>query len=163
MKFESTHTFSASLDATEAVLLDPDFYANLELPDVLHPTIELHEVRGPLHRLDTGWTYTGELNSLARRVVGSSQIRWTQAFRYDESTHTGTLLITPHLPVGRVSCKAQVTLTTKGGTTQRALAGDLKIGIPLVGAKAEQALVPGVLSRLRSEATAIDHELSARG
>lgn len=152
MRFESVHSYKAPADAVGSALVDPAFYAELDLPDVGRPRLDAHTRDGAVHRLVTTWVYSGELDPLARRVVGSHKISWSQTLVFDEATMTGSLDITSAIQPGRISCRASVNVIAAGQrSSRRTIRGELKIGIPLIGGKAESALVPGILARLDRE------------
>ena len=108
MRFESVHSYKAPADAVGSALVDPAFYAELDLPDVGRPRLDAHTRDGAVHRLVTTWVYSGELDPLARRVVGSHKISWSQTLVFDEATMTGSLDITSAIQPGRISCRASV-------------------------------------------------------
>ena len=163
MRFESVHTYKTPARRVAEGLVDPEFYASLDLPDVGRPRVDSHDTSGAVHRLVTTWTYSGELDPLARRIVGSHRITWTQALVFDESSMTGSLEISSSIQPGRISCRASVgVVASTARTAQRVIRGELKISIPLVGSKAEGALVPGITSRLDREGDQLAEWIRAR-
>jgi hypothetical protein len=164
VKFERDHDFPAPPDRVAALMCDPDFQTRLELPDLSLPTVVAHDVDGTHCLLRLRYQYTGQLDSLARRVIAGRQLTWVQELQLDHATGTGTLSFSADGDAGRVNGEASVTITSPvDGTSHRRIAGDFHIRIPVVGGTAERAIVPGIVRRLDVEAAALSHRVGAGG
>jgi hypothetical protein len=143
-------------------MCDPEFQAHLELPDLSLPIVVAHEVDGARRLLRLRYEYTGQLDSLAQRVIGGRQLTWVQELQFDTATDTGTLSFSADEDAGRVNGTASVTVTATGATdSHRRIAGDFRIRIPVIGGTAERKIVPGLVRRLDVEAAALAARLTA--
>jgi Protein of unknown function (DUF2505) len=160
--FERDHDFPASPERVGALMCDPEFQTHLELPDLSLPTVVAHEVDGTSCRLRLRYEYTGELDSLARRVIGGRRLTWVQELALDRVNGTGTLSFSADEDAGRVGGTASVTITaTEAGSSHRRISGDFHIRIPVVGGTAERKIVPGLVRRLDVEAAGLAARLAS--
>jgi len=157
MELRGQHQFSFGRADVEDAMCDPAFYGQLEIPDVTKPEILDRSVRDGVIELSMRYVFTGQLDPIVNRVLGNSEISWTQALRVDTRAHTGSLTIVPSVLPGKVDCSASITFTdaADGGCT-RVLDGELKVKIPMLGGKAEHAILPGITRRLDLEAEALE-------
>jgi hypothetical protein len=160
--FAAEHDFRASATRVGELMSDAGFQSQLELPDLSLPTVVADEVDGSQRVLRLRYQYTGQLDSLARRIVGNRQLTWVQELRLDVSTGTGTLSFSADDDAGRVNGSASVRITSTGdASAHRAISGDFRIRIPVVGGTAEKKIVSGLVRRLDVEATALAARLAA--
>jgi len=87
MRFEAEHDFPGSCAAVAAVLCDPDFQAQLALPDLSLPTVVSRTDDGPTRELTLRYEYVGQLDPIARKVIGGRDLTWIQALRLDTTTY----------------------------------------------------------------------------
>ncbi|HEU5308538.1 MAG TPA: DUF2505 family protein [Acidimicrobiia bacterium] len=161
MQFEREHDFAGTLAEVARVMSDPAFQAGLDLPDLARPDVVAHEVDGASHRLALRYEYIGQLDPFAQKVVGGRTLTWVQDLRIDVTTGAGTLRFSADGVGGRADGTAAVIITaTSAASCRRRIDGDFRIRIPLVGGKAERAIVPGLLRRLDVEADALAVELA---
>jgi hypothetical protein len=160
MHFEVEHEFPASCAAVAAVLCDPEFHRHLDLPDMGPPTVVAHSVDGTVHLIRLRYEYTGQLDPLAKKVVGGRKLTWIQELKLDTATNAGTLSFEAEESPGRANGSAEVTLVDlDGGRCRRRIAGDFHIRIPVVGGTAEKRIVPGIVRRTDVEAAALRQSL----
>ena len=156
MQFERAHDFGGSVEAVARIMSDPDFQTALELPDLSRPTVVAHDVDGAAHRLTLRYQYVGQLDPIAQKVVGGRAITWVQDLKLDVATGAGTLTFTADGVAGRADGSATVAISATGdGASRRRIRGEFRVRIPLVGGKAERAIVPGLERRLDVEADAV--------
>jgi hypothetical protein len=161
VQFEREHEFAATVEQVATLMSDPNFQTMLDLPDLARPDVVAHEVDGTSHRLTLRYEYIGQLDPIAQKVVAGRKLTWVQDLRIDVATGAGTLGFTADGVGGRADGTASVTITATGdGSCRRRIAGDFRIRIPLVGGKAERAIVPGLERRLDVEATEVAAELA---
>jgi hypothetical protein len=161
VQFEREHAFAAMVEQVATLMSDPDFQTMLDLPDLARPDVVAHEVGGPSHRLTLRYEYIGQLDPIAQKVVGGRKLTWVQDLRIDVATGAGTLDFSADGVGGRADGTATVTLAATGDAScRRRIAGDFRIRIPLLGGKAERAIVPGLERRLDVEAAALAAELA---
>lgn len=161
MQFARDHEFAGSVDRVATLMSDPSFQTGLELPDLARPEVVAHEVDGDSHRLSLRYRYVGQLDPIAQKVVGGRTLTWVQELRIDVSRGTGALAFSAEGVGGRADGTATVTIAPIGARAcRRTIRGDFRIRIPLLGAKAERAIVPGLERRLDVEAAAVVTELA---
>jgi hypothetical protein len=161
MHFEREHGFAGSVERVATIMSDPAFQAGLDLPDLARPDVVAHEVDGAARRLTLRYAYIGQLDPIAQKVVGGRTLTWVQDLRIDLATGVGTLGFSADGVGGRADGTATVTIKSTGeGTCRRVIDGDFRIRIPLLGGKAEKAIVPGLARRLDVEADAVAVELA---
>ena len=161
MHFGCEHDFAGTVERVASIMSDPGFQTQLDLPDLARPDVVAHEVDGTSHRLTLRYAYMGQLDPIAQRVVRGRKLTWVQDLRIDASSGTGTLGFSADGVGGRAEGSATVAITATGeGSCRRVKSGDFRIKVPLVGGKAEQAIVPGIARRLDVEADAVAAELA---
>ncbi len=161
MHFEREHGFAGTVERVATIMSDPAFQTRLDLPDLARPDVVAHEVDGASHRLTLRYAYIGQLDPIAQRIVGGRKLTWVQDLRVDVSTGMGTLGFSADGVGGRADGAATVRIVASGDMScRRVISGEFRIKIPLVGAKAEKAIVPGLARRLDVEADAVTAELA---
>ncbi|HEY3671639.1 MAG TPA: DUF2505 family protein [Acidimicrobiia bacterium] len=161
MHFEREHDFAGSVEQVAMLMSDDGFQSVLDLPDLARPDVVAHDVDGTVHHLRLRYEYIGQLDPIAQKVVGGRKITWVQDLRIDAATGIGTLGFTADGVGGRADGSATVTISATGDAScRRVIDGDFRIKIPLVGGKAEKAIVPGLARRLDVEAEAVAAELA---
>jgi Protein of unknown function (DUF2505) len=169
MEFAAEHRFAGSPTAVASVLADPTFYEELELPDLSLDAVlgdGLGEQSGE-RVLVLRYEYTGNLDPVARRLLGGERLTWTQEVRLRPvdsrraKTVDGSLVFRAEANPGLLHGDARFSLVDDGIATVRRLEGELVVALPVVGRMAEQRIVPGVLARLDVEAEAVERRLGA--
>lgn len=160
MRFHVEHQFSGPVDALTALLLDPGFHTGLKLPDVGLPEVVSSSTEGAASVLKLRYEYTGQLDPIARRLLGNRKLTWLQELRLDRADGTGSLSFHAEADPGKLHGKARCALiAAPGGGSVRRLDGDLKVAVPLVGGTAERRIIEGLKRRLDVEARALDARL----
>jgi Protein of unknown function (DUF2505) len=154
--FEAEHEFPASPARVAEIWCDPAFHTQLDLPDLSRPEVVTDSVDGPVRNLRMRYEYVGQLDPIARKIVGGRKLTWIQELRLDRSTFAGTLSFSAEEEPGRVNGSADVAIVTVGdGGARRRITGDFHLRIPIVGGTAEKRIVPGLVRRLDVEAAAL--------
>ena len=162
MRFTTEHEFPGSCAAVAAVLCDPDFQTQLQLPDLSLPTVVDHDADGGTQKLRLRYEYVGQLDPIARRVIAGRQLTWVQELRLDTTTFAGTLTLEAEAAPDRLNGRADLALVAEDDTTcRRRITGDLHVRFPVIGGTAERRIVPGLLIRLDVEAAALSKRLAA--
>jgi hypothetical protein len=161
--FEREHDFEASVERVTTLMSDPDFQSGLDLPDLARPEVVAYEVDGTSRVLGLRYEYVGQLDPIARRIVAGRKLTWVQELRVEPTTGAGTLGFSADGVGGGADGSAVVTFTATGAAScRRRISGDFRINVPLIGAVAERAIVPGLLRRLDAEADALRLSLEER-
>lgn len=160
MRFQAEHRFNGSPGAVAALLLDPDFYLELRLPDLSQPEILESGSEGEHPLLQLRYEFVGTLDPLARRLLGQHRLAWVQTVRLEPSMRSGKLTFAAAADPRRLHGSAHFSLEGDDVRCVRRLSGDLVVAVPLIGAPAERKIVPGVLRRLDIEAEAVNARLA---
>jgi hypothetical protein len=162
--FENQRDFAATPQQVAGLMSDPEFQSSLDLPDLSRPVVVDHEIVGSSRRLRLRYEYIGQLDPIARRVVGGRKLTWLQELRVDLATGVGMLSFAAEEEADRVNGTAEVSITTRADDgSRRRIAGDFRIRLPVVGGTAERRIVPGLVRRLDVEADALSARLAADG
>lgn len=163
MRFRLEHHFEAPVAVVEATMADPDYLASVVLPDVGRAEL-IERVESPGRLLmRTRHHYTGELDSLARRVLGSTDVGWDQEVTIDTAGHQAQLRIIPLVAAGQFSCSGTYRFLDHEGATIRTLEGELRLKVPLIGAMAERRVGDGMVRRMEIEARQLAEWLGRSG
>jgi hypothetical protein len=162
--FEVEHDFAAPRTAVAEVLCDPAFQTRLELPDLGRAEVVASSVEGTTRILRLRYEYVGQLDGVARRLLGDRKLTWIQELRLDIGTFAGTLTFAAEQDADRLGGSADVAITPLDDDhrSRRRIAGDLHVRVPVVGGPAERRIVPGLVRRLDVEASALSEELRSR-
>jgi Protein of unknown function (DUF2505) len=162
MQFEVEHEFPAVGERVAEVLCDPAFHTQLDLPDLSRPEVVTSAVDGTTRVLRLRYEYIGQLDPIARRIVGGRKLTWIQELRLDTSTDRGSLSFSAEEEPRKVHGRADVVIAAIGDDrSRRRIAGDFHIRIPVIGGTAEKKIVPGLVRRLDVEAAALTQALRA--
>jgi hypothetical protein len=161
--FEVVHDFPAPCAAVASVLCDPTFHTGIDLPDLSRPEVVASTVDGTAQVLLLRYEYIGQIDPIARRIVGSRKLTWMQELRLDTETFKGALSFSAEQDASRLYGSADVTISAvgRGEHSRRRITGELRVRVPIVGGTAERRIVPGLVRRLDVEAAALSKELPA--
>ena len=144
-------------------MTDPDFFAELrDLPGIEAPVLlERREQPGSV-ALDVRYVFSGNLPSVARRVLGRGELAWVQRSTVDLERHRTDFTIVPEAHADLLTCTGVYLLRpvpspAAGGdeATARTIRGELRVRVPVLGGRAERAIVGGLVERLDAEAEAL--------
>lgn len=161
MRFNAEHRFKAPVEAVVAVLVDPSFHRQLELPDLTLLDAVEDRTEGEVRGLRLRYQFTGHLDPMARRLLGDRRLTWIQELHIDPATGNGHLGFEAEADPRRLHGAADVTFDPRDGGTRRRIDGELVVAVPLIGGSAERRIVPGLLRRLDIEARAVNGRLGA--
>ena len=159
MRFRAEHQFTGSQAAVGTILADPTFYLDLVLPDLSQPELVEQRLDGDQATLRLRYAFTGSLDPIAQRLIGSGQLAWIQEVRIDRSLGTGSLHFEAERDPRRLHGTARFVLTRQGDGTVRRIDGELVVELPGIGRMAERRIVPGLLRRMDIEAEAVERQL----
>ncbi|HMG43635.1 MAG TPA: DUF2505 family protein [Acidimicrobiales bacterium] len=164
MRFTAEHRFGGPVDAVVALLTDPEFHRELQLPDLSLPEVVAADVDGDDAHLQLRYEFVGSLDPIASRLLGGRKLTWLQDLDLDRSTGKGRLRFAAEAEPKRLHGKADFTVAPvdgDAGASVRRLTGELKVGVFGVGSMAEGRIVPGLRRRLDIEATELDRRLTS--
>lgn len=159
MRFTAEHRFGGSVESVADLLTSADFYSSLRLPDLSSPSVVAQTSDGNHRMLRLRYEFVGNLDPLARRLLGSHRLSWDQEVRVDVSERVGELTFAAVADPRRLHGSAGFDLVADGGGCVRRLAGELIVAVPVIGSRAEARIVPGLVRRLNIEAEALEARL----
>lgn len=164
MRFRIEQRFSAPLPAVEDALADLAFLARLaELPELGAPEVLSQEADGDVVRQRVRYRFAGDLAPAVTAVVDPDRLTWVEETTYDRPSHRGVHRIRPDHYAGRLRASYTTQLEPAGAGTRRVIEGDLSVRFPLVGGRAERAIVSGLTEHAGREAQAVADWLRDKG
>jgi hypothetical protein len=165
VQFTIEQRFAGPLDAVEAAFVDPAFLNRLsELPKLGNPALLSQDLDGDGVHQQVRYAFTGDLSPAVRRFVDPERLTWIEDAHLDRRTHTTTWTIVPdhYTHLLRASGTFALAPDEAGGTSRRTQA-EIKVSLPFVGAKVEQAIVNGLREHARLEEGVMDEWLAEQG
>jgi len=161
--FELEQQFSAPLVAVEdafsdqAVLQQIAEWAKVGRPELLERVEE-----GDTVRLRVRHRFTGHLSSAARAILDPARLTWVEDSVLDRRTHRSDFEIVPDHYPDRLHCNGTITLEERDGLTLRRTDADLRVTVPFVAHRVEQAIVAGLRDHARAEEDVVQRHLDER-
>ena len=161
VRFGFEQRWEATPDDVLAVYIDADFWSSMEgLTKTSPPTVLGIDRTGDTALVRLRYQLSVELPSQASRFIDPDDVAWVEETTWDLPARTATVKFLPEQAAGLLRASATVALAADGAETTREVRGDLKVRIPLVGGKVENAIVEGIGSTLEEEATAVANRLA---
>jgi hypothetical protein len=159
MRFELVQHLQAPIDAVEQALVDPLFLEKQgQLPKLGRP--ELLEQRDMGDRIfqRVRYDFEGDLSATVKAFIDPAKLTWVEESTQDRTTHLTDIAIVPDHYNSIFACSGLITLSTDpdSGVTVRIATGDVIVRVPLVGGKAEAAIISGLREHAELEAEALD-------
>lgn len=164
MRIAFTDRIPAPLDVVEAAILEASFQQRLRgLPNVAERAVTLQEERpdGTVRRI-ARYRYGGDLPAGVERAVGTSALTWDEVGVFHPSRHEWTFEVEPHVFSGRLECRGTYRLRSEGEATIREIDLDVRVNVPIVGARAERAIAEGLEETIRAEGEILSTYLEER-
>jgi hypothetical protein len=161
MDFRAEHRIPGPVEDVMATLGSPVFQLALRLPDLAPPELLEHHDDGNAIVLVLRYEFVGNLDPIARRLLGGRQLTWRQELHLDRAARNGRLDFASEADPRRLHGDASFTFTAENGETIRRIEGKLVIDAPFVNRIAEPRVVQGVLRRLDIEAQAVGESLQS--
>lgn len=157
MRFELTQTLAASVEEVAAAYASVELYEALGGTDKLGPpeVLDRSEAGGKV-TLRVRYAFVAPLPPAVTAVVDPKRLTWVEESVHDLAAGTAKVTLHPDHYADKLKCSGTVTYRVVGAGTRRALAGDLKVKVLLVGGQVERALVSGLQEHLDAEAPSVD-------
>lgn len=163
MQFRVEQRFLASPAQVLALYTDPAFYEDLpDFPKVGRPRLVDRVEQGDRVIVRVHYRFTADLPSAALAVIDPDKLTWIEETTYDLEHATSTSRLLPDHYPDRLTATARTRFGLAPGTadtTVREIAGDLKVRMPLVGGKVENAIVSGLREHLGDEESEVNRRL----
>lgn len=156
MEFSHTATYPADFETVISKNFSEEFLGTLtDMPDTATPKVTSHSDDGTTLVCETAWEHTGQLDPMAKALLGGKPLTWVTTVTIDRATKTGT--INTLYMEGKIpgTCEATVTYSEDGGSTTRDLKGEIKVKIMMAGPTVEKRLADAIEIRLKLEADAL--------
>ena len=163
MHFTVEHDLPAAPDVVAQMLFDPAFHHQHQLPDLAIPEVVDASSSGSKHALRLRYEYLGHLDPIAKKVIGGRKLTWLQDMTFDTATGSGSITFRPRPIPAACTVTPRSTLTARGDASHLHIEGDLHVRVPLIGGRAENAIVPGVVRRFDVMADALAADLTNPG
>ncbi|HVB06062.1 MAG TPA: DUF2505 family protein [Acidimicrobiales bacterium] len=155
MRFAFEHRFPAGPTQVLGAMIDPDFYRTLALPDLSLPEVVSARDDGERGSLALRYTFTGHLDPIAAALLGGGELLWLQEVTVDRPRGRASLQVSLERQPERLHAEGGFRLEETADGALRRLEGDLVVGVPLVGPRAERLILGGFSTRLDLEAAAL--------
>jgi hypothetical protein len=162
VNFEIEQRVPASPTAVGEALVDERFIAaTVDLPKVGGADLLDQQRDGTTVHQRIRYRFTGELSSAVTRVVDRDRLTWVDESDHDLAAHRSQHTIVPDNYRDRLQASYSVILEPDGdGKTRRVVSGTVKVRMPLVGGRVEQAIVSGLEEYATAEAQLLARWLS---
>jgi hypothetical protein len=165
MHFALVQHLRAPLDVVECVFVDPKFIAeagSLE-PKLGSPELLDQQEDGDKLHQRVRYRFVGQLSSVVTRFIDPSRLTWVEDVTLDRSTHRTVWKIVPDNYANLLSASGEFVLSPAGpDATERRVEGDVKVRLPLVGRKAEAAIVSGLREHGTAEEDMVNRWISGQ-
>lgn len=156
MQFSHNVTYPADFEKVITTNFSEEFYSTLtDLPETATPKVTSHSDDGTTLVCETFWEHTGQLDPMAKALLGGKPLTWVTTVTIDRASKTGT--INTVYMEGKIpgTCEAKVTYSEDGGQTTRDLQGEVIVKIMMAGPTVEKRLVEAIEKRQELEANAL--------
>ena len=137
MHFTLEHSLPANIDHAWSSIMNEEFFAKSYAQSGIERTLLSTENRGGKIYSVVRVKVLEPMPKVAAKVLGTTQLQWTQQQVIDNQSHTMHWKI--NIPnTKQVSAQGTFRLVASAGGCTRIVDGDVKVKIPLVGRKAEE-------------------------
>jgi hypothetical protein len=161
MRFEIVQTIPAAADAVDAALVDPTFLARMvELPKLGSAEVVEQRRDGDVVVQDVRYLFRAQLSSAVTRFVDPDRLTWVERSTCDLAAHRTRCVIRPDHYASMLEGRYDAVIADGGGTSRRTITGELSVRVPLVGGRAERAIVDGIRENAAAQADLLAEHLS---
>jgi len=146
----------APIDAVEAALVDDDFLARMaELPKLGSADVLLNERDGDTVKLQVRYLFQADLSASVTRFVDPKDLTWVEDSTVDVAQHQTACEIKPDNYANLLSGSYEARISASGTGCVRTVKGTIKVHVPLLGGKAEKAIIGGLSENADAQTTLI--------
>lgn len=162
MRFGFEQRWTASVDDVVDLYTDESFWRGVEgfgrtsAPEVLEVSRNGDRARTRLR-----WRLAVDLPREASRFIDPNNVAWVEDTRWDMAALTASVTFDPVQASALLRASADVTVTADGDDSVRRITGELKVRIPLLGHRVEQAISDGIGEHLGEEADVVASHLES--
>lgn len=156
MRFTIEQHIPATADAVQAALVDAAFIEHLgTLPRLGRPDLLDQRTNGDVVVQRVRYRFAGTIDGPARRFIEPEKLTWIEESSHHLAEHRATFRIRPDHYASLLAASGTSRIQPSPGGVWRVIEGDLKVRVPLVGGKAERAIVSGLHDHGAAEADAL--------
>ncbi len=156
MDFTLHQEIPAPIDAVEAALVDDDFLARMaELPKLGSADVLLNERDGDTVKLQVRYLFQADLSASVTRFVDPKDLTWVEDSTVDVAQHHTACEIKPDNYANLLSGSYEARISASGTGCVRTVKGTIKVHVPLLGGKAEKAIIGGLSENADAQTTLI--------
>lgn len=145
MDFTLSQAIPASVDAVDAALVSSDFLMRMaELPKLGSAEVVASERDGDIVKLQVRYLFQADLSAAVRRFVDPAKLTWIEDSTVDLTAHHTTCAIRPDNYNNLLQGSYETDIVPSDSGCVRTITGKIKVKVPLVGGKAEKAIISGL-------------------
>lgn len=153
MRFKIDQHIPAPAEVVQAALVDPAFLEHLgTLPKLGRPELLGQRTNGSVMVQRVRYRFVGSIDGAARRFIEAERLTWIEESSHHLTEHRATFRVLPDHYASLLEASGTSRLDASPGGVWRIIEGDLKVRVPLVGGKAERAIVAGLRDHAAAEA-----------
>jgi hypothetical protein len=150
----------ASVDAVDEALVDPVFLVRMaELPKLGSADVVSKSRAGDVVSLQVRYLFQADLPGAVTRFVDPDKLSWVEDSTCDLAAHRTQCVLVPDNYANLLSGNYHAVLEAAGSGCVRTVTGSLKVHVPLVGGKAERAIVGGLEENAEAQAVILNEWL----
>jgi hypothetical protein len=152
--FTLSQAIPAPVDAVEAALVNPDFLTRMaELPKLGSAEVVASERAGDVVRLQVRYLFQAELSAAVTRFVDPTKLTWIEDSTVDLAAHQTACVIRPDNYNNLLAGSYDADIAPSDSGCVRTITGKIKVKVPLVGGKAEKAIIGGLAENAEAQVT----------
>lgn len=162
MDFTLRQEIPAPVDAVGQALVDPDFLVRMaELPKLGSADVVGHARSGDVVSLQVRYLFQADLPGAVTRFVDPDKLSWVEDSTCDLAAHRTECVLRPDNYANLLSGSYDAVIEVATSGCVRTVKGSLKVHVPLVGGKAEKAIVNGLEENAEAQTAILTDWLSA--
>lgn len=163
VNFTLRQEIPAPVDAVEAALVDADFLARMaELPKLGSAEVVDCTRDGAVVSLQVRYLFQADLPGAVTRFVDPDRMSWIEDSTCDIVAHRTQCVIKPDYYGNLLSGSYDATIVSTDAGSLRTVTGTLKVHVPVVGGKAEKAIVSGLEENAAGQTTILTEWIARR-
>jgi hypothetical protein len=153
----------APVDAVDEALVDPEFLVRMaELPKLGSAEVVSRSRDAGVVSIQVRYLFQADLPSAVTRFVDPDKLSWVEDSTCDLAAHRTQCVLVPDNYANLLSGSYDATIAAAASGCIRTVTGSLKVHVPLVGGKAERAIVGGLEENAAAQTTILSEWLAAR-
>ncbi len=162
MDFTLKQAIPAPVDAVDEALVNPDFLTRMaELPKLGSAAVLGHERDGVTVKLQVRYLFQADLSAAVTRFVDPKNLTWVEDSTCDLAQHHTACDIKPDNYENLLSGSYEAQIEASDDGCVRTVRGMIKVHVPLLGGKAEKAIIGGLSENADAQTTLLTEFISS--